>query len=175
MKIYIVNGAPGSGKTTFENYICEKIKPYGTQFSTIDCIKEIAYQCGWEGTKTPKDRKMLSDMKDILTEWGDVPAKAVDNSINNFRAWLVVNDYPLDKSVVFIDCREPKEIAKLKKIYDAKTVLIRRESAENSEKSNHADANVLKFDYDLILYNNNTIKDFYKTIDEFMKGENIYA
>lgn len=46
MKIYIVNGAAGSGKTTFENYVCDKIKPYGFKISTIDFIKEIATQFG---------------------------------------------------------------------------------------------------------------------------------
>lgn len=175
MKIYIVNGAAGSGKTTFEDYICTKIYPYGFKVSTIDFIKKLATQCGWEGTKTPKDRKMLSDMKDILTEWGDVPIKAVNNAVEDFTYDLIKNDFSITKAVIFIDCREPEEIEKLKKIYNAKTILVRRESAEKAPTSNHADANILKFDYDLILWNNNSIEDFFNTIDDFMKGENINA
>lgn len=46
MKVYIVNGAAGSGKTTFEDYVCAKIYPYGFKVSTIDFIKKLATQCG---------------------------------------------------------------------------------------------------------------------------------
>lgn len=114
-------------------------------------------------------------MKDILTEWGNVPIKAVSNAVEDFTCDLIRNDFSITKAVIFIDCREPEEIGKLKKIYKAKTVLIRRESAEEVPASNHADANVLKFDYDIILWNNNSIEDFFNAIDIFMKGENLNA
>ena len=73
MKIYIVNGAPGSGKTTFEEYVSYISAPYCYNLSAIDFVKEVATRCGWNGSKELKDRKFLSDLKRVLTEWDDIP------------------------------------------------------------------------------------------------------
>ena len=78
VKVIICNGRPGVGKTTFQE-MCQiyareewenKIRVDIT--STVDFVKDIAKQCGWDGTKDLKNRKFLSDLKDLLTEWNDV-------------------------------------------------------------------------------------------------------
>jgi len=70
MKIYIVNGAPGSGKTTFEELIRQFL---GTDkcfnLSTIDFVKTLASLVGWDGRKTPRSRKLLSNLKHDINEW----------------------------------------------------------------------------------------------------------
>ena len=80
--IYVVNGSPGAGKTTFETNVQ---KCMGDSFcyilSTVDFVKEIAKKCGWDGTKDLKNRKFLSDLKDLLTNWNNVLIHLV-NSFN---------------------------------------------------------------------------------------------
>ena len=79
---------------------------------------------------------------------------------------------------MFIDCREPSEIQKLKERLNATTVLIRRESVENIEVSNHADSEVFNYNYDLTIWNNSDIIGLEKKAKEFieyMKGAKEYA
>ena len=127
--------------------------------STVDYVKQVAQFCGWDGTKTPENRKFLSDLKDILTDWNDIPFKNVCNKIREQQhLWLESGKY--DKGVVFIHCREPKEIEKLVRefaTYDATTLLIRRTSAESVGQINHADNDVLHYAYDYTIYNDSTL------------------
>lgn len=68
LKIVIVNGAPGSGKTSFENFCQEIMGDFCQIRSTIDLVKEIAtIYAQWDGKKDLKSRKFLSDLKDLLT------------------------------------------------------------------------------------------------------------
>ena len=86
IKIFIVNGKGFSGKSTVENMIAEIAAAHGKKveiLSTIDYVKEVAKGFGWDGSKEPKDRKMLSDLKDILTEWNELPHKIVCDKIEN--------------------------------------------------------------------------------------------
>ena len=72
----------------------------------------------------------------------------------------------MDKCCVFIDCREPEEIKRLCDEFDAKSLLIRRESAENKQTSNESDANVLNYNYDIIIDNNKSLRDLaFRAID----------
>ena len=174
VKVAIINGMPGCGKTTFE-IICKKTierKPVGffehNKFSyvqilsTVDFVKKIAKECGWDGTKTPKNRKFLSDLKALLTEWDDVPAKMIENVIQR-------EDKLGFNTIFLVDCREPVEIQKLKERLNATTVLIRREQVENAETSNESDARVFEYAYDLTIYNNSDIIDLEKKAKEFIE------
>ena len=176
VKVVVINGMPMSGKTTFEE-LCQKIcDPFAKEpgfekdsilcvdiCSTVDFVKIVAKQCGWDETKDLKNRKFLSDLKDLLTEWNDVPFKKIQSRINVRAKSFAAVDW-----LVFVDCREPAEIQKLKERLNATTVLIRRESVENNETSNHADARVFEYDYDLIIYNNSDIIDLEKKAEKFI-------
>ena len=166
MKIYIVNGAPGSGKTTFEKYVSYISAPYCYNLSTVDFVKEVATYCGWNGEKELKDRKFLSELKRVLTEWDDIPIKKIKKEIGSIKFTMSQYNLSSDKCCVFIDCREPKEIERLCNELGAKSLLIRRETAENKETSNESDANVLNYNYDIIIDNNGTIRDLaFRAID----------
>lgn len=110
--------------------------------------------CGWDGTKTLKNREFLSNLKDLLTEWGDVPYKKIAKEITLFDYSLNQFDIDGDKGFVFVMCREPQEIQKFVDRLGAKTVCVRREEAEKEAVSNHADANVLDYEYDYYIDNN---------------------
>ena len=70
MKIAIVNGTHDAGKSSFELMV-QKIAAARNKkveiLSTINYVKEKAKIFGWDGGKTPQDRKFLSDLKDALT------------------------------------------------------------------------------------------------------------
>ena len=82
----IVGGFPRSGKSTFVSY-CREIlgENYTLDISTVDLVKSLAVKAGWDGTKTPKNRKFLSDLKQLLIEWDDIPYKDVIKTAQNKR------------------------------------------------------------------------------------------
>ena len=157
MKYFIVNGKPCSGKDTFVNFCLEELGAFGKLISTVDFVKKIAIKCGWDGTKDSKNRKFLSDLKDLLTNWGDVPYIKTLQEIKLFYYDLEYYDVE-DSGVVFIMSREPEEISRFEKELGAKSILIRRNAVEFNEQSNHADSEVLNHKYHYIIDNNNTLE-----------------
>jgi hypothetical protein len=164
-----------SGKDTFCSKVIDITTPnYGIILSTVDLVKEIAKDLGWNGEKTPKDRKFLSDLKDILTEWDDIPIKDTERRINDFLYHIRYHGLDEKEAAIFIMCREPKEIDKMCKRLGAKSLIVRRTDAENSKKSNHADEEVLEYQYDIEIDNNGTLLDLtYKAL-EFVEKEELF-
>lgn len=88
MKIFIVNGTGGSGKTTFEKMVETIAEQEGYDIrivSTIDYVKQMAKKFGWDGGKSLNDRRFLSDLKDALTRWKDVPYQKITNLLEILR------------------------------------------------------------------------------------------
>ena len=153
MKIVCINGMPMAGKDLFCEYCKKEIDGYSESFSTIDYVKELAVKIGWEGRKTPEDRKFLSDLKDALTNWRDIPYNKVIEAIKNWTYPFEQFEMPLDDVLIFVHVREPKEINKFVKKNNAITLLLRRPEAERLPTSNHADKEVFNYDYDFELWN----------------------
>lgn len=158
VQIVVVNGRPGCGKTTFEDLCHEELED-SSSYSTIDFVKKIAKECGWDGSKTDKNRKFLSDLKDILTAWNDTPYESVIKEVGSIEQKL--KDYYIDDTdyLLFVDCREPDEITKFEKLNDAVSVIIRRPDVEDTPTSNHADAEVMRHIYNYTIWNDGTIED----------------
>lgn len=172
MRVFVVNGRPASGKTLFEANCKAHLRWCGI-FSTIDWVKDIARDCGWDGRKTPESRKFLSDLKDLLTRFNNSPFEQVCHKIEEYEAEALSYDYSADEVVVFVDCREPQEIAKLVERYGAKTILIRRRAVAENEVSNHADANVENYDYDYIIDNNGSFEEYKQQAIDFLKSQGL--
>ena len=151
MKIVIINGQGGSGKDTFVGFCQEGLKDVWN-ISTIDYVKKLAFSVGWDGQKDDKGRKLLSDLKDALTEYGDIPFNVIIDNVHAIRYNYQMTHEDEDKAVVFIHCREPKEIDKLKKALNGTTLLIRRPTVLDTF-TNHADKNVFDYDYDYVYDN----------------------
>ena len=150
MIVVCINGAPGAGKDEFVKQ-CQKINPLVINISTVDFIKKIARECGWDGTKTPENRKFLSDLKFLLADWNDVPYKKVIEGLKVIKA-------NSENAIVFIHVREPAEIFRFATEVGALTLIVRRKSAEDKVASNIADRDVLNYDYDYIVDNNGSIE-----------------
>jgi hypothetical protein len=152
--VIIINGKGGCGKDT----ICDVLKRHypTTVISTITKVKQAARVIfGWRGGKNDKDRKFLSDLKDLWTEYNDGPFDYAFDRVQKF------DDDPESayNQILIIHIREPKEIEKLKKRIDLMgripcvTLLIKSTRTENVDYGNHADDMVNDYAYDHVYFN----------------------
>lgn len=153
-KIFITNGSGTAGKDSFVTAVGKYVPVY--KYSAIDLVKDMLEVAGISRThKTEETRLLMSDMKDMLTEYGDIPFKDVSAAVMDFKNGLV------DADVMFIDIREPDEIARAVKEFGAKTILVRNPNT-NKIDSNHADRDVENYEYDYIIENNGTLEQLEK-------------
>lgn len=157
-RIFITNGMARCGKDTFAKFLNEIIPTF--KYSSIDKVKEIAELCGWDGeSKTEKDRRFLSDLKLLTTNYSNMPFKSIRSKVDEFMA----ND---KFTIMIIDIREPEEIEKAKIAFGAKTILIENDNVPIIN-SNMADANVFNYTYDFVIKNNGTLEEFRNKIYDF--------
>jgi len=158
-KIFILNGSGGVGKDTFVDFIKEFISSY--HYSSVTKVKLIANQIGWSGGKTEKDRKFLSDLKLLTTDYCDMSFVDIKEYVTFFN-----NNY--NNSLLFIDIREPVEIKRAVNEFGAKTILITSNRVEKIT-SNMADENVDKFKYDEYIKNDGSLDDLKTIAKDFVK------
>lgn len=148
-KIIIINGEGGVGK----DMLCDITKKYykTENVSSIEPIKHIAKQIGWNGIKDDKSRKFLSELKRISIEYNNYPTCYLLEKVLNFLEG--------EKEILFVQIREPSEIKKFKSTVKQKfnvicdTLLIKR--GDKSKKwENSSDDNIKNYDYDNIYINN---------------------
>lgn len=161
-EILITNGMARSGKDTFAKYLNYLVPTY--KYSSIDKVKAIARNCGWNGGKDEKDRKFLSDLKVLTSEYCDMPFKDIAKRVEWFQN---VDDH---YNILIIDIREPEEIERAKRAFGAKTIFIENNRVEYII-SNMADAGVFNYTYDYTIQNNGTLSEFMDNIEEFAKKE----
>ena len=159
-KIFIINGPAGAGKDTFVSMVGSLVP--SVNYSSVVLVKEAAKILGWEGGKDDKDRKFLSDLKDLSTAYSSAIFKDILERAERFRN-DDINEF------MFIHIREIPEISTLAKVLDAKTILITRIGVDPN-KSNTADANVLNYDYDIIIHNDGTLGEFKLKAEEFVRN-----
>ena len=159
-KVLITNGYPRSGKDTFANFVKAFVPTI--KYSAVTEIKKIAKFTGWDGVKTPETRYYLSELKRLTTECNDFPFKCMKKAYDEFMI-------DISHSVLIFDIREPAEIERAVKEFDAKTVLIVNNRCE-TEQSNYADEHVMDMHYDYVLYNNGTLLEFQKETYNFIQA-----
>ena len=166
-QIFIINGSGGVGKDTFVNMIDEILfkklhSKCVVNFSSVTDIKRIAKELGWDGRKTEKDRKFLSDLKCLTSEYNDYSFKSMKAMVDQFN-----NDE--SELLLFLHIREPEEIERAKKEFEAKTILIIIDSVKHII-SNMADENVFNYKYDYIVNNNGTKEELKNKCIEFIES-----
>ncbi len=169
MKIVCVNGMARAGKDLFCDYAFRN-RGLVYVYSTIDKIKEIARQIGWNGEKDEKGRKFLSDLKDAMTDYDDLPRKYVLEEIKN-RMDIIGYGHEGEiwghDAVFLVHMREPKEIEKWENEHGARSLLINRKEADR-QWNNHADDEVYNHMYHYVLDNNGTKEDLERTAIRFI-------
>lgn len=159
-QVFIINGTGSSGKDTWVNYLSKYIPTY--HYSIANLPKEAATLLGWGGGKTEKDRKFLSDIVDISTEYNDAPFQDVVSLVADFK------NGRLGADVLVIDMRDPLDIARAVETFGAKTIFIKNPRVE-AITSNHADRDVEDFNYDFVINNDGTLEDLDRKAEEFVK------
>lgn len=163
LKIVIVNGQGGVGKDEFVKF-CREYYPHSFCTSMIDGVKLIAKEIGWDGSKEDKDRKFLSDLKDLMTEYNDSPFMY---TVRTVTLLAMCDEDKETEAICFIMAREPEDIYRWIDDFDATTVLVRREEVER-EHGNHADDMVFDVAYDYVVSNNSTLEDLKEEAKTFM-------
>ena len=179
-QVFIINGSGGVGKDTFVEFV-EMIPTFEfigknenntvwfknleiRNYSSVSKVKEIAKIIGWNGEKTERDRKFLSDLKLLTTEYNDMPLNDMKKYTRSF-----MNPGDINR-ILFLHIREPEEIAKAVnefKEYNVKTILVIRDSIKHIT-SNMADENVYNYNYDIVINNNSTLEELRKKAECFL-------
>lgn len=156
--VIIINGTGGSGKDTFVEFCAEFIEV--TNISSVDKVKEAAkILVGWNGEKDEKSRKLLVDLKQLSIEYNDSPLNYIKKQYKEFM------ESP--SKLLFIHIREINEIEKVKKLLNAKTLLIKNPRVELIT-SNNSDGNVYNYNYDYIIENDGTLDDLREKARKFV-------
>ena len=158
--VVVINGAGGVGKDTLCGFAAEEYRVRNV--SSVDPIKELARMAGWEGEKSDRARKMLSDLKRLFTEYNDLPLRYIREQYAQF-----LNG---DEQVMFVHIREPEEIARFVETAPEhiKTLLITNSNHEKAVYGNVSDDNVALYPYDG-MYDNKYPLHETKTIFLLMK------
>lgn len=180
-KVVIINGKPQSGKDTFCKYAqgyCNDDESANTLIiSSVDPLKEMLTQLGWDGTKTDKIRDMLMDMKQLWVQNQDGPTMFLFNNILEFHKACTGED-----NIVFVHIREPEEIKKLVNALtgfesmgiDVISLLIIRGSGEDTPnqpaetRRSDDEALINNYEYDVTINNDEDLIKLQELAAEFV-------
>jgi len=168
-KIVFLNGSGGVGKDEFVKIInnSNKFIDYRLSIrkrSTVDKVKLAAENLYWDGTKSETNRDFLSKLKLLSVAYLDHSFRYISNEINEFLT-TKCNSY--GNSILFVDSREPDELARFKDNFDCITVLITSNRVKHIT-TNMADANVYDFNYDYLIENNGSLQDLEDSASTFL-------
>ena len=160
----VINGVGGCGKDTLVEILggYHKVK----NISSITPIKEIAKHCGWNGEKTDKARKFLSDLKKLLTEYNEFPMQYLLAEQEEFLQ--------TDQEFLFVHIREPHGIEKFKNSSKTKTyalLITPRADLQNKVYGNKSDDEVNNYDYDFTFANDKPLDIIEKEWIEFVENQ----
>lgn len=162
-KVFIINGSGGQGKDTFVRYVSYIAEIYNVtvhNYSSVAEIVKMAQMGGYDGSKTERDRKFLSDLKALWVAYNDFPFKCMTEVYNDM----------ITKSgdhILFLHIREPEEIDRAVKAFNAKTILVTSNRVANIT-SNSSDGRVFDYEYDITIENNGPIGHLYQRADSFV-------
>lgn len=180
-KVVIINGKPQSGKDTFCKYAqgyCDDDESANTLIiSSVDPLKEMLTQLGWDGTKTDKIRDILMDMKQLWVQNQDGPTMFLFNNILEFH-----KAYTGEDNIVFVHIREPEEIKKLVNALtgfesmgiDVISLLVIRKGGEDTPnqpaETRRSDDEVLinSYEYDVTINNDEDLIKLQELAAEFV-------
>ena len=180
-KVVIINGKPQSGKDTFCKYAqgyCDDDESANTLIiSSVDPLKEMLTQLGWDGTKTDKIRDMLMDMKQLWVQNQDGPTMFLFNNILEFH-----KAYTGEDNIVFVHIREPEEIKKLVNALtgfesmgiDVISLLVIREGGEDTPnqpaetRRSDDEALINSYEYDVTINNDEDLIKLQELAAEFV-------
>lgn len=179
--IFVLNGFPGSGKTLFGKLVSDELREKGVDFlhtSSIDPVKQVLRpEDTWpEGFKNNGLASTLNGLKREVTDkdwdgetkddyWrramSQLKAKILGYDPEFINRWVLrQTEFLSDPSVVFVDMREPENIAAFTKFCgeNSKAVRVRSVFIESDmarrDYNNPSDQEILGYNYDIRIVNN---------------------
>lgn len=149
-RVLLINGCAGAGKDTFVKCLNEIVPTY--HYSIVDCVKDILSPVDNGMHKTEKYRKLVSDVKLALESYNDYPYRNVTSVVCDF-----FND-DLPHELLCIDMREPHNIERAKKDFNALSILVEQDGVKPI-LSNVGDASVYESSYNFTVNNSSDLKN----------------
>ena len=162
--VIIINGRARAGKDKFITYVSRYTSVIN--YSSVENLKAIStLHFGYnDKCKSDKDRKFLSDFKKLVTDYCDYPLKCI---LNKYKEFL-----KSDAEIMFIHCREAKEIDKIKNAIDSADVYTLCIYADRPDmpkvENNSSDLDVYNYNYDFSIDNNGTKSEFRANAAKFV-------
>lgn len=164
MKIFVINGYPGSGKDEFVRLCARHSKIPVVNYVTSTPAKLALHLLGWRGEeKTPEVRKALADLMELSETLFNGVIAATEAKLLQ-----AMEDYH-SNCIVFIHCREPRNMDYYKEKHGAVTVFINRDDTKQKRFSNESDANVENYEYDIVIQNNKSLKILEQKAIDFVR------
>lgn len=160
--VFVINGSGGVGKDT----LCEAARQFWRvqNISSITPVCEVARTAGWDGEKTPAARRFLSQLKEVCTQFNDLPFRYC---MEQYHAFL-----QNDQQILFVHIREPEQIERFRQAVgeQCRTVLVRRPAMEcaRGPLGNRSDDNVAAYDYDGIFVNDGSLEELPEKVHRFL-------
>lgn len=162
-KVIVINGLPQSGKDSFATLVqsyCNMDESANVlNLSSVDPIKEVLEQFGWDGEKSAEVRDIIAGIKQIWIGAQNGPTMYMMNNILEWHKSFVGED-----NIVFCHIREPEEINKLVNAIngmscvgiDIMTILMVRGnhiSEHVNDRLADSEVSIVQYPYDMIIYN----------------------
>jgi len=166
--VIIINGKSGVGKATLVGAAAKELKVRNV--SSIDKVKQIAKQAGWDGQKDMPGRQFLSDLKQAMAAYDDSPNKALLQEFDAFAKGT--------EQVMFVHIREPKEIQKFFVTTQKSDVgtdikvtslLVTRKAALNLGLAQ--DDELAKFKYDSVFNNDKPLEESKQDFIKWLRNQ----
>lgn len=162
--LILINGESGAGKDTFVEFCKSSLHAQYSPTIPVanihrsDEAKAFLTTLGWDGTRTPKVRKLLADLVEFGEETGH-------NSVQLYRTvWAFT------AGIIFYHSRDTKAIEEAKRFYSSNnsvavhTVLVKRDENRSPEKDRWG---IQDYTYDTVIDNNGGLNDLYWHASEF--------
>ena len=159
----VINGRGGVGKDTLCEVAATRYRVMNV--SSITPIKELAAACGWQGEKTDRARRFLSELKRLTAEYNDYPTAWITARYREFLEG--------DSEILFVHIREGEEIRKFVAATggEARTLLVRADRRMPAHTyGNAADDLVEAYAYDYYFDNDAPAKEAGEAFLAFLAG-----
>jgi len=150
MKIFLISGKAGSGKSTFAGFCKEHFS--NTQVMPIaSSIKSIAREMGWDGNKDAKGRKLLIELGKIGRDYDpDMWIRKLVDNIDTRCGLVCVDDWRFKNEYEYIYNHTDADIVTIRIVRD----YIDPYADPNDPSEKDLD-DFHGFDY--VIYNNSTL------------------
>jgi hypothetical protein len=174
LRVVVLSGIPES-RHTFKRICRDKLTSINytvVNLSYLDLALSCANWCGLKEVETTKDKQFVADIQKALVTWNDAVLKDLIQDVDYYH-------YNGDQTVVFIDVLDFTEVEKVKKAFNASTLIVRRPQAEIDIYFTAADPAMYPTKWDYTIWHDGGTEQLEKEANDFIVSllsctDNIY-